>query len=135
MHTCRLLVLLIPWDVGSSKANGLRDGVPQPGRRHHPTNRSAVNGKTKDHGDVLQRHHDLARRKVERVGLRTPPVHESHQRGGIHQRQTAVDEPSKRQEPRTTYEQLIQQVPVQGGMRADPERLQMLSITTTVKKY
>jgi hypothetical protein len=135
MHACRLLVLLIPWDVGRSKANGLRDGVPQPGRRHHPTNRSAVNGKTKDHGDILQRHHDLARRKVERVGLRTPPVHESHQCGGIHQRQTAVDEPSKRQEPRTTYEQLIQQVPVQGGMRADPERLQMLSITTTVKKY
>jgi hypothetical protein len=46
-----------------------------------------------------------------------------------------VDEPSKRQEPRTAYERLVPLVPVQGVMCADPERLQTLSNTTTVKKY
>jgi hypothetical protein len=54
-HACRLLVLLIWCDVGESKANRLSDGVPPLGRSHHPTNRSAIDGKTKDHGDVLQR--------------------------------------------------------------------------------
>jgi hypothetical protein len=53
MHARRLHVLLIPWDVGRSKANGLSDGVPPPGRRQHPTNRSVIDGKTKDHDDVL----------------------------------------------------------------------------------
>jgi hypothetical protein len=67
-------------------------------------------------------------------GLWTPPVHECHQRGGIHQRQTMVDEPSKRQEPRTMYERLIPLVRVQGSVRVDPEWLQTLSNTTTVKK-
>jgi hypothetical protein len=133
MHTRRLLVLLIPWDIGGSKVNGLSDGVPPPGRRHHPTNRSTVDGKTKDHGDVLQRHRDLARREVEHVGLQTPPVHECHQRGGVHQWQTAVDEPSKQQEPCTTFEWLVPLLPVQGVVRTDPERLQTLSNTTTVK--
>jgi hypothetical protein len=92
----RLPVLLIPWDIGGSKANRLSNGVPPPGRRHHPTNRSAIDRKIKDHGDILHCHHDLARRKVERVGLQMPPVHECHQRGGVYQWQTAVDEPSKR---------------------------------------
>jgi hypothetical protein len=135
MHVCHPLVLLIPWDVGGSKSNGLSDEVPLPSRRHHPQNRSAIYGKTKDLGDVLQRHRDLTRWKVERVGLWTPPVHECHQRGDAHQWQTAVDEPSKRQEPRTMYEQLIPLVLVQGAVRVDPEWLQTLSNTTTVKKY
>jgi hypothetical protein len=134
MHAHRLLILLIHWDVRGSNANGLSNGVPPPGKRHHPTNRSAIDGKTKDHGDVLQHHRDLARRKVEHVGLWTPPVHECHQRGGIHQWQTMVDEPSKWQEPRTMYERLIPLVRVQGSVRVDPERLQTLSNTTTVKK-
>jgi hypothetical protein len=99
MHACRLLVLLTPWDIRGSKANGLFDGVPLPGRRHHLTNRSVVDGKTKDHGDIQQHHRDLTRWKVEPVGLRMPPVHECHQHGGGHQRQTTVDEPSKWQEP------------------------------------
>jgi hypothetical protein len=34
-------------------ADSLSDGVPPPGGRHHPTNRSTVDGKTKDHGNIL----------------------------------------------------------------------------------
>jgi hypothetical protein len=135
VHVHRLPILLICWDVRGSKANRLSNGVPPPGRRHHPTNRRAIDGKTKDHGDVLQRHRDLAIRKVERVGLRTPPVHKCHQRGGVHQWQTTIGEPSKRQDPCTMYERLIPLIPRQGAMRADPERLQTLSNTTTVQKY
>jgi hypothetical protein len=67
VHACHLPVLLIPWDVRGSKANHLSDGVPPPDKRRHPTNRSAVDRKTKDHDNILQRHHNLARWKVERV--------------------------------------------------------------------
>jgi hypothetical protein len=135
VHAHRLPVLLIPWDIGGSKANQLSNGVPPPGRRHHPTNRSVIHGKTKDHGDVLQRHHDLAKQKVECVGLLMPPVHECRQRSDIHQRQTAVHELSKRQEPHTMYERLVPLVPLQGLVCADPQQLQTLSNTTTVQKY
>jgi hypothetical protein len=96
VHARCLSVLLIQCNIRGSKANCLSDRVSPLDRSHHPTDWSAVDGKTKDHGDVLQRHRDLARWKVECVGLRTPPVHEHHQRGGVHQRQTVGDEPSKR---------------------------------------
>jgi hypothetical protein len=135
VHAHHLPILLIRWDIGGSKANRLSDGVPPPGRRHHPTNRSAIDGKTKDHGNILQHHRALARQKVERVGLWMPPVHECRQRGGIHQQQTTVDEPSKWQETPTTYEQLIPLVPRQGVVRVDPERLQTLPNTIIVQKY
>jgi hypothetical protein len=62
-----------------------------------------VNGKAKDHGDILKHHRGLAAQMVEHVGLRTPPVDKCHQHGGVHHRQTANDETSKRQEPRTPY--------------------------------
>jgi hypothetical protein len=68
-----------------------------------------------------------------RVGLRTPTVHECCQCGSGHQWQTTINEPRKRQEPHTTYERLILLVLVHGAMRADPEWLQTLSNTTTVK--
>jgi hypothetical protein len=132
VHAHRPPVLLIPWVVGGSKANRLSNGVPPPGRRHHPTNRSAVDGKTKDHDEVLQRHRDHPRRKVEHVGPRTPLVHECHQHGSVHQWQTVVHEPRKRQEPCTTYEWLTPLVPLQGAVRADLERLQTVSNTTTI---
>jgi hypothetical protein len=135
VHARHLPVLLIQCDGRGPKANRLSDGVPPLGRRHHPTNRSVVDGKTKDHDDILQHHRDLARWKVERVGLRMPPVHERRQRGGVHQRQTAGDKPSMWQEPRTTYERLIPLVPRQGAMRADPERLQTLLNTITLNIY
>jgi hypothetical protein len=134
VHVCRLPILLIRCDVGGSKANRLSDRLPPPGGRHHPTNRRAIDGKTKDHGDVLQCHCDLVRWKVDCVGLRAPPVHERRQRSGVHQRQAAGDEPSKRQEPCTTYEWLIPHIPRQRVVHADPERLQMLSNITTVQK-
>jgi hypothetical protein len=114
VHARHLLVLLIWCDVRGSKANRMSDGVPPLGRRHHPTNRSAIDGKTKDHGDVLQHHRDLTRRKVECMGLGTPPVHDRRQHGGVHQRQTAGDEPSKWHEPCTMYEWLVPLVPHQG---------------------
>jgi hypothetical protein len=104
VHTHRLHVILIRCNVRGSKANRMSDGVPPPDRRHHPTNQSAVDGKTKDHDDVLQRHRDLARRKVERVGLQMPLIHEHRKRGGVHQRHTTGHEPSKGQELRLTYE-------------------------------
>jgi hypothetical protein len=115
VHARHLPIFLIRGDVRKSKSNHLSDGVPPPGRRHHPTNRSTVDGKTKNHGDVLQRHHNLARRKVEHVGLRMPPVHKCRQRGSVHQRQPAVDELSKRQKPCTTYDRLVPLVPHWGG--------------------
>jgi hypothetical protein len=77
---------------------------------------------------------DLVRRKVERVCLRTPPIHECHQRSGVHQRQIAGDEPSKWQEPRMIYERLVPLIPHHGVVRVDPEQLQTLSNTTTVEK-
>jgi hypothetical protein len=64
--------------------------------------------------------------KVECVGLWMPPVHKCHQRGGVHQRQTAGDEPSKWQEPHMPYEWLIPVVPHQGAMCAGPKQLQTL---------
>jgi hypothetical protein len=124
VHVRRLLVFLICGDVGGSNANSLYNGVPSPGGRHHPTNKSAVDEKTKDHGDILQRHRGLATRKVERVGLQTPLVDKCRQHDGVHQRQTAGgDEPSKRQEPRTTFERLIPLVPRQEAVGVDPEVL------------
>jgi hypothetical protein len=71
----RLPVLLVYGNIGVSQADSRHDGVPPPAWRHRPTNRSVINGKTKDHGDVLQRHRGLPTRKVEHVGLWTPPVH------------------------------------------------------------
>jgi hypothetical protein len=71
---------------------------------------------------------------VERVGLQMPLIHEHRKRGGVHQRHTTGHEPSKGQELRLTYEQLIPLAPRQGVVRADPERLQTLSNTITVKK-
>jgi hypothetical protein len=47
----RLLVLL--GTSGGSKADSSPDGVPPPAWRHHLRNRHAVNGETKDHGDIL----------------------------------------------------------------------------------
>jgi hypothetical protein len=107
----RLLVLLVCGNVGGSHADSSPDGVPPPAWRHHPTNRRAVDGKTKDHGDVLQCHCGLPTRKVECVGLRTPLIHKCHQRGGVHHRQTAGDELSKWQETHTPYERLIPLIP------------------------
>jgi hypothetical protein len=64
---------------------------------------------------------------VERVCLQTPPVHKCYQHGGVHQwHTTSGDEPSKRQEPRTTYERLVPLIPHQGVVYADPKVLQTL---------
>jgi hypothetical protein len=86
VHTRRLLVLLIHGDVGGggSNADSLSDGVPPPGGRYQPTNRSDVDEKTKDHYDVLQHHCGLTTGKVEHVGLRMPPIHKCRQHGGVH---------------------------------------------------
>jgi hypothetical protein len=88
-----------------------------------------------DHGNILQHHHGLATWNVKRVGLRTPPVNQSRQRGRVHHQQTASDEPSKRQEPRTLYEWHVPLVPHQGVVHADPEWGQSLWNTTIVQKY
>jgi hypothetical protein len=112
VHARRLLVLLIRGDVGGLNADSLFDGVPPPDGRHHPTNSSVIDEKTKDHDDILQCHRSLTTRKVEHVPLPMPPVHKCYQRGRVHQRQAkGGDEPSKRQEPLTTYEWLIPLVP------------------------
>jgi hypothetical protein len=135
VHARRLLVLLIREHVRGSNADSLSYRVLPPGGRHHPTNRSDVDGKTKDHDDIMRRHCSLATRKVERVRLWTPPVHKCCQRGGVHQRQAACgDEPKKRQEPRTTYERLIPLIPRQGALRVDPKMLQTLWNKIIVKK-
>jgi hypothetical protein len=97
----QLLVLLVCGKVGGSNADSFPDTVPPTTWRHRPTDRSVIDGKTNDHAGVLQHHRGLATRKVERVGLRMPLVHKSHQRGGVHHQQIACDELSKRQEPRT----------------------------------
>jgi hypothetical protein len=65
-------------------------------------------------------------RNVERVGLRTPPVHKRRQSGGVHHRQTADDELSKPQESRMLYERCIPLIPCQGVVCADLERGQSL---------
>jgi hypothetical protein len=52
-----------------SNADSSLDGVPPPIWKHRATNRSAVDGKTNDHDDVLQRHHGLVTRKMERMDL------------------------------------------------------------------
>jgi hypothetical protein len=132
VHTHRLLVLLICRNIGGLNVDSFSDRVPSLGRRHRPTNRSVVDGKTKDHGDVLQHHCGHATRKVQHVGLWMPLVHKCHQRGGVHHRKTVGDEPSKRQEHRMPYERLIPLVPHQGVVRADPERVQTLWNTTIV---
>jgi hypothetical protein len=128
-----LLVLVVCGNVrGRLNADSSPDRVPPPSWKHRPTNWSAVDGKTKDHGGVLQRHRHLNGRKVDRVGLRTPPVHRCRQHGGVHYRQTAGDEPSKQQEPRTLYEWRIPLIPRQGVARVDPERGQSMWNTTII---
>jgi hypothetical protein len=128
----RLPVLLVCRNVGGSQVNNSHDGVPPPGSRHHPRNRCAVDGKTEDHGDVLQRHRDLPTRKVERVGLQTPPVYMCRQRGRVHHRQMAGHDMSKRPEPNTPYEWCVPLVPRQGAVRTDPERQESLCNTTMI---
>jgi hypothetical protein len=71
----RLLVLLVCRNIGGSNVDSSPNGVPLPAWRHSPRNRCAVDGETKDHGNVLQRHRGLPTQEVERVGLWTPPVH------------------------------------------------------------
>jgi hypothetical protein len=128
----RLHVLLVYRNVRGSQADSSRDGVPPPGWRHRPRNWCAVNGKTEDHGDVMQRHRGLPTQKVERVGLQTPPVYKCRQRGKVHHRQMAGHETSKRQEPGTPYEQRVPLVPQQGVVRTDPERQESLCNTTMI---
>jgi hypothetical protein len=99
-----LLVLLVCGNIGGSHANSSPDRDPPPA-----TNRCVVDGKTKDHDDILQHHRGLPTQKVEHVGLWVPPVHKCRQRGGVHHRQITDDKLSKRQEPRTPYERLIQE--------------------------
>jgi hypothetical protein len=111
---------------GGSNADSSLDHVPPPPWRHRPINQGVIDGKTEDHGDVLKRDCGLATRKVERVGLRMPPVHQCHQRRGVHQWQTAGDEPSKREEPCTTYERCVPLVLRKGAVRANPDRGQHL---------
>jgi hypothetical protein len=132
IHVRHLPVLLIPWDVGGggSKANRLSDGVPPPGRRHHPTNRSVVDGKTKDHCD-------LGGWKVER-GTCGPPdatgpwVPSTRRRPSATDRgwraEQAVGTPQDIWTARTAH-------PSAWAVRADPEWLQTLSNRTTVKIY
>jgi hypothetical protein len=64
VNAYHLLVLLVCENVKGSQADSSRDGVPPPGWRHHPRNWCAIDGKTKDHGDVLQHHHGLPTWKV-----------------------------------------------------------------------
>jgi hypothetical protein len=128
----RLPVLLVCMNVGGSQADRSHDGVPPLGWRHCPRNRCAVDGKTEDHGDVLQRHHGLPTRKVECVGLQTPPVYKCRQRGGVHHRQMARHETSKRQEHITSYERRVPLVPRQGVVRTDLERQESLCNTTMI---
>jgi hypothetical protein len=69
-----LLVLLVCGNIEWLNAESSLDGVPPP-IWHRATNRSAVDGKTNDHDDVLQRHRGLVTRKMERVDLWMPSVH------------------------------------------------------------
>jgi hypothetical protein len=54
VHVRCLLVLLIHGDVRGSNVDSLPDRVPPPGGKQHLTNGSAVDGKTKDQGGILQ---------------------------------------------------------------------------------
>jgi hypothetical protein len=99
------------------------DAIPPPSWRHRPTNRGAINEHTQDHGDILKRRRGLTARQVKHVGLWMPPVHKCHQHDGVHHRQTADDEPSKRQEPSTTYEQHVPLVPLQWVVHVDLQHL------------
>jgi hypothetical protein len=65
----RLLVLLVCGNIKWSNADSSLDGVPPPIWKHRATNQSAVDEKTNDHDDVLQRHRGLITRKVERVDI------------------------------------------------------------------
>jgi hypothetical protein len=85
VDTRRLLVHLVCRHVGGSNAGSSPDNVPPPPWRHWPTNQSVVNGKTKDHGDILKHHRGIAAHKVERVGLQTSLVHLCCQCHGVHQ--------------------------------------------------
>jgi hypothetical protein len=105
------LVLLIHGDVRGGGQMPIASTMVSLHPVHQLRNRSSVDGKTKDHGDILQYHRGLATRKVECVGLWTPLVHKCHQHDGVHQRQTAGKELSKRQEPRMMYEQLLPVIP------------------------
>jgi hypothetical protein len=118
----RLLVLLVWGNVGESKVDSSPNGVPPPAWRHRPRNRRVVDGETKDHSNVLQCHRGLPTWKVERVGLRTPPVHKCRQCGGVHHRQTTGDKVSKRQEPCMAYKWRVPLVPREGVVRADPKQ-------------
>jgi hypothetical protein len=71
----------------------------------------------------------------ERVGLQMPLVHKCRQRGGVHHRQIAEHEASKRQEPGTSYERRVLLIPRQGVVRVDLEQQQSLCNTTMVQKY
>jgi hypothetical protein len=117
-----LLALLVCENVGGSHNDCSRNGVPPPAWRHHPRNWRAVDGKTKDHGEVLYTHRGLPTQKVECVGLWMPPVYKCRQHGGVYHRQTTGDGASKRQEPRMSYERRESLIPRQGDARADPER-------------
>jgi hypothetical protein len=111
VNTCCLLVLLVCGNVGGSHADSSPDGVPPLAWRHRPKNQCAVNGKTKDHGDVLQCQRDLSTWKAKPVGLVTPPVHKCRQRGRVHHQQTVSDEASKQQETCTAYEWCVPLIP------------------------
>jgi hypothetical protein len=128
----RLPILLVCRNVRGSQVDSSRDGVPPPGWRHRPINRCAIDGKTEDHGNVLQHHRDLPTWKVERVGLRTSPVYKCHQRGRVHHRPMAGHDTSKRQEPDTPYEWRIPLIPRQGAVRTDPEWQESLCNTTMI---
>jgi hypothetical protein len=128
----RLPVLLVCRNIRGSQADSCRDRVPPPSWRHRPRNWCAVDGKTDDHGDVLQHHHDLPTQKVERVGLQTPSVYKCHQRGRVHHRQMVGHDTSKRQEPGTPYERCVPLVPRQGDVRMDPEQQESLCNTTMI---
>jgi hypothetical protein len=82
--------------VPSSLSSSVSDVVPPPSWRHRPTNWGVINGQTQDHGNILKCHPGLTTRKVEHVGLRTPPVHKCRQRNGVHHRQTTDDDPTRR---------------------------------------
>jgi hypothetical protein len=82
----RLPILLVYRNVRGSHADSSPDGVRSLAWRDHPTNQHAVDGKTKDHGNVLQHHRGLPTWKVEHVDLWTPPVHKCHQHGRVHHR-------------------------------------------------
>jgi hypothetical protein len=54
VNAYRILVLLLYGNIGGSKVDSSPDRVPPPAWSHRPRNQRVVDGKTKDHGDVLQ---------------------------------------------------------------------------------